>query len=666
MRTFDINPILDRFFRGLNLIRIVTVLSVLTWMRLPALAGQEGYFEFTSVDAGVEITAYTGPGGDVNIPKLLAGKQVTRIGRSAFADKSDILSLTIPNSVISIGDGAFGSCFGLTNISIPNSVEFIGFAAFFNCIGLNSLTIPNSVSSLGPDAFLSCNNLASVTLEDGTKHIVPLAFAHLPNLRNVVIPNSVVSIGSSAFSGCTGLTNLNIPNSVSSIGENAFGNCISLKSLAIPDGLILTGNGTFAGCSGLTSITMPNSLHAIGDYTFADCTGLTNVILPNNLISIGHHSFSGCIGLTGITIPGSVSSIGAALFYDCEKLASVQVDPQNASYRSVNGIVFNKALTELVIYPPGKTGDYTIPEGVTTVREWAFNGCRGLVNAGIPRGVSFMEKYAFSGCINLLNVNVDSLNLAYKSMGGVVYNKALSELVIYPSGKVGAYAVLNGTKSIGGGAFCRCPGLTSASIPKSVIAIGIGAFDECAGLRSLYFDGDAPEDLRFWSQNLFSGEFVTVYYHPDTLGWDSTQSALSLAVWPSRSNYYDWTVAAGLSSHFPGASGENDDPDIDGITNYDEWLAGTDPTQKTSALALELFPRRSDLAVSDLTPEDASQRALYFRSVPGRLYSLQTAALLSGPWEQRTTRRAALHTTQTRVLVSRQTGNEFYRVMELP
>ena len=124
------------------------------------------------------------------------------------------------------------------------------------------------------------------------------------------------------------------------------------------------------------------------------------------------------------------------------------------------------------------------------------------------------------------------------------------------------------------------------------------------------------------------------------------------------------TVSTGLNAQFPNASAEGDDPDGDGFTNGAEWFAGTDPTQSASRLELELSPRPADLTASDQTPFPAGQRAVYFRSVPGRYYGVQNAADLSAAWTLQATRVAS--TTQTRFVLPAISSQDFYRVLALP
>ena len=121
-----------------------------------------------------------------------------------------------------------------------------------------------------------------------------------------------------------------------------------------------------------------------------------------------------------------------------------------------------------------------------------------------------------------------------------------------------------------------------------------------------------------------------------------------------------------LAVKYPAASGENDDPDHDGLTNRDEWLAGTDPTLASSQLILETTARLSDLAASDKSRVPIGRRPIYFKSVPGRYYGVQSATSISGPWTLQAVRVSATNTTQTRLLVVEPSTNAFYRIVVNP
>ena len=126
----------------------MSLLAPLLLCALPA-AGQAQEFLYTTTNGALTITGYTGAGGDVIIPSAITGLPVTRIGVGVISLRTNVTSVTIPNSVTAIGDFAFARCTSLTSVTIPDSVTAIGRFAFSYCTSLTSLTIPDSVTPSG-------------------------------------------------------------------------------------------------------------------------------------------------------------------------------------------------------------------------------------------------------------------------------------------------------------------------------------------------------------------------------------------------------------------------------------------------------------------------------------------------------------------------------------
>ena len=138
----------------------------------------------------------------------------TSIEEYAFSNCSDLISVTIPDSVISIKKYAFYECISLKSVIIGNSVTSIGESAFEYCDNLTSVIIGNSVTSIGDCAFYSCVSLKSVTFGNSVTSIGDYAFRCCKSLRSIEIPSSVTSIGGLAFTICTNLEFVKIGNKV--------------------------------------------------------------------------------------------------------------------------------------------------------------------------------------------------------------------------------------------------------------------------------------------------------------------------------------------------------------------------------------------------------------------------------------------------------------------
>src|ERR1017187_61780 len=208
------------------------LLPLLLLLTLPATV--EAQFFYTITNGTVTITGYYGSSTEVTTPSKISGLPVTSIGNSAFTNRTDLIGITISNSVtsMSIGDNAFYGCRSLTTATIGTNVTSIGGQAFQNCTNLTNLTIGNSVTNIGDHAFYYCIHLTSLTIGTNVTNIGGYAFSccFCSSPTCITIPNSVISVGKDAFDHCFALTNLTIGNSVVSIGDYAFNTCAGLAA----------------------------------------------------------------------------------------------------------------------------------------------------------------------------------------------------------------------------------------------------------------------------------------------------------------------------------------------------------------------------------------------------------------------------------------------------
>jgi len=133
-----------------------------------------------------------------------------------------------------------------------------------------------------------------------------------------------------------------------------------------------------------------------------------------------------------------------------------------------------------------------IPNGVTGIGSWAFSGT-GLTSVTIPASVTFTGG-AFYNCTNLTSITVESGNTNYASEGGILYNKAKTEIIQVPKGISGNVTIPNGVTSIGRREFEDCDSITSITIPSSVTSIDRWVIPGCTSLTSVTFQGTIAED----------------------------------------------------------------------------------------------------------------------------------------------------------------------------
>ena len=467
---------------------VIMVLSCFAGMTFSVGAETSGDYEYEVLDDGtVSITEYNGSDTDVIIPSEIDGKKVTEIGQKAFCDHFSE-NITIPNSVTKIGRRAFAECVFLSGITISDSVVQIDAEVFDGCISLKSINVSESNKNYkSVDGILFSKDMSKIVAYPGgmgDEYVIPNsvteicggAFMGCINLTSITIPDSVTKIDSSAFGYCEYLENIIIPDSVTQIGKYAFSNCTELKNVTIPNNLEQIEEGVFSK-SGLKNVKIPDSVTTIYQYAFEYCDNLKNVIIGNNVTAIEFKAFEGCDKLTSVTIPDSVKTIGIDAFYRCSNLTSVMlgsgitelskysfkcyglqeinVGENNAKYKSVDGVLFNKDMTEIVWYPYGRNGEYVIPDGVTTINRDAFIHCTGLTNITIPNSVTEIVESSFYECTGLTNViipagvtEIGSNAFGYYDKGSWSTIYKIEDLVIcgYPGTAAEKYAEENGFK----------------------------------------------------------------------------------------------------------------------------------------------------------------------------------------------------------------------------
>jgi len=190
-----------------------------------------------------------------------------------------------------------------------------------------------------------------------------------------------------------------------------------------------------------------------------------NVSIPANVTSIGEYAFAYCDNITSVTFAtDSQLSIGYRAFINCYNLNSI-----------------------------------IIPENVTSIGGGAFASCTSLTSVTIPSSITSIEPMVFSLCTSLSNITVDANNPNYSSEGGILYDKAKTTLITYPTAK-NDITIPASVTSIGGWAFAYCHELTGITIPNSVTSIGWSAFSSTM-LASITI----PESVTYIDNYAFSG-----------------------------------------------------------------------------------------------------------------------------------------------------------------
>jgi len=355
-----------------------------------------------------------------NLNNVVLPGGISRIGARAFSGCSAIEEITIPEKLTEIEEGVFAACTALSSIEIPKNIETIGYAAFIGCTSLTEIAVPDTVKKIGDSAFSGCANLKSAKIPDKAEYgidvfrectsleevNIPSGLTEIPegmfyecsSLSEVTIPKNVEKIGSRAFLGCSSLTSIEIPSNVKEIGNNAF-NSSNLKSVVLNEGIVTIGNRAFANCTQLKKINFPSTLEKIDNYAFSGCSIL--IVPDTNAKTIGEGAFDGCITPKTFTIGKNTVVVTEKDLMNAE-ISEFVVEEGNPVYKSVDGVLYNADMTELVRYPSAKTGDeYVIPDTVESLGNSAFYKCSQLESIVIPGSIETIPSYAFYNCVSL-------------------------------------------------------------------------------------------------------------------------------------------------------------------------------------------------------------------------------------------------------------------------
>lgn len=356
------------------------------------------------------------------------------------------IDLVIPEGYEEIGDYAFYYT-EIPKVVLPETMKKIGAYAFSS---LGEINIPESLEEVGEHTFDSYpgwtplynskiffhypyNGDDRYTIPDGIEKIADNAFSNSKNITEINFPSSVKEIGDNAFGNCTYLEHIELPASLESIGDGAFYGC-SLRSLVLPDNVTSIGSSVFSNCDSLTEVTLPANLKSIPEYAFYSCEKLQKAVLPEGLERIEKEAFGYCYALTDINFPMSISYIGP--------------NGVNAAILTPSEPIYTPKV--FIRMPTDYSGEYTVPEGIDCIYDYAFSSCQHLSAVHFPNSLKDIRTGAFQNCDSLTSI-----------------------------------ALPEGVTRIGTQCFSNCDGLSSVNLPGTLEIIEFEAFSYCTSLTEI-------------------------------------------------------------------------------------------------------------------------------------------------------------------------------------
>lgn len=470
---------------------------------------------FTLINGGTEYEV-SGKGiatGNIVIPERYRGKPVTAIGKKAFFNKSDIDTVTLPDSIRTIGEYAFSNCSYLTSVNIPEGLTSLGENAFSGCRALScDVVIPSGVTEIPASAFAYCAKISSLTIGESVGVIGDRAFTDCASLTEINIPSSVKTIGEYAFSNCESVTELSVGDGLTELSDCAFAGLPLIESVILGDALKIIGEKAFYKCSALQSVTIGDAIEEIGLSAFEDTpiwsssetnevyvgkwflglkdTTVTYVSVADGTVGIANYALSANSTVTSVDLPNSVKRIGACAFAG-SKISYVVIG-SGVEVIGKQAFDYCESLSSIILGSCDYELGTLVESSLEVIESYAFRDCSSLEKIVIPDTVKSIGSYAFRGTAIYNNCYT-----------GVVY--ADKWVVDFNENVRSDVSINDGTVGISNYAFYKCKQLYSITIPSSVKTIGRSAFYQCVKLTTVVL----PETLEIIEDYTF--------YHCDSL-----------------------------------------------------------------------------------------------------------------------------------------------------
>ena len=289
------------------------------FLTISLFAQNQNDFEFTITETNgnqsIIITKYIGNNVNVKVPEYINGIRVTAIGEKAF-EQSNIKTIEMSNSIVSIGMSAFYGCKELTTVLFSASVINLGRDASVR-VGTSANQRFEAADTTGQT---TARQIDSISGSGGQLGIYGLDLI---------------------FDGCSKLTAINVDSNNPKYCSN--------------DGVLFNKQMTIL-------LFYPHGKE--GNYN-----------IPNSVLEIMEGAFFNCKQLTSVFFPENINKIGKFNFFFCPSITSFDVDVNNKTFASENGVLYNYNKEELLKFPSGKTGFFKVPDFVKIIGHGAFFGC---------------------------------------------------------------------------------------------------------------------------------------------------------------------------------------------------------------------------------------------------------------------------------------------------
>lgn len=214
------------------------------------------------------------------------------------------------------------------------------------------------------------------------------------------------------------------------------------------------------------------------------------LVIPDQFTVIADFSRKGGKALIEtLWLPKNLSKVEPASFYQLNCLKDFHIDKSNSLYCTVDGVLCNKNTTSIVCFPPGRKGDVVVPEGITSLRASAFNGCMYIESLTLPSTLKTLGVASFGGCESIKHIELPK---SVNKVGDAIFCncRSLEEFVVPEKIKVITASMFRG-----------CTSLHTIKLHDKVTRIEDRAFEDCTSLKTIHI----TKKVEYVSDSAFDG-----------------------------------------------------------------------------------------------------------------------------------------------------------------
>ena len=529
----SVTSIVGEAFKGCSSLTSITIPNSITEINGGIFAGCSSLTSIT-IPNSVTSIGYSVFEGCSSLTSITIPNSVTSIRGDAFSGCSSLTSITIPDGVTSIEYDAFYGCSSLLSVTIGNGVTSIGNAAFSGCTSLLSVTIGNGVTSIGTAAFSGCTSLTTIICKaievptlggyvfDDKPHTEATLYVTAESLEDYKAAyqwnsfGNILPIDNITYSitlTCNPEHGTVSGDGVYQVGETATltatpkdgyefvrwsdGSTANPRTLTVTADLTLTAEFAKINIPTYTVTLTCNPEHGTvsGDGVYQVGETATLTATPKDGYEFVRWSDGNTANPRTLTITNNLTLTAEFAEIDDNEVIDSGKCGKNLTWTlTYNGVLTISGTGDMYNY------DYTnnlapwnsvsnniknivLPEGLTSIGEWAFYLCASVTSISIPEGVSSIGVRAFCNCSSLTSISIPN---SVTSVG---------ERAFYSCYNLASVTLSTNLSKIDKYLFGQCRTLAAITIPNNVTTIENGAFSGCSSLDSVSIEATTPPVL---------------------------------------------------------------------------------------------------------------------------------------------------------------------------